>query len=40
MYHCYGNYNMATVKSLKGGTISKTAIHLDAISVKSKTSQR
>ena len=37
--NCYGNYNMATVKSVKGGKISKTAIHLYAISVKGKTSQ-
>ena len=28
MYRCYGNYNMATIKSVKGGTNSKTAINV------------
>ena len=27
MYRCYGNYNMATINSVKGGKNSKTAIH-------------
>ena len=27
MYCCYGNYNMATINSVKGGKNSKTAIN-------------
>ena len=27
VYRCYGNYNMANIKSVKGGKNSKTAIN-------------